>query len=150
MCYTNCNNMGSINAQRVAMKLSETVKAGKLVDLEDIIISCGYSATTAKRPKQVTETKAFKKTMEIQSKPLLEGLQSEINRMKLALSRKDLSQEDARTIIYGIDILVKNYQLLSGGATERQVFVLPSEVIKRNEIETSEDKQMLNNGSTEP
>lgn len=144
--------MGSINATRVAMKVSETIKMGQLVDLEDIIISCGYSALTAKNPKMVLNTKAYKMAMEIERRPLLEGLQSEINRTKLALSRKDLAQEDARTLAYVIDILTKNYQLLSGGATERQVFILPSEVISKNAITVNADDQnkLTENGSTEP
>ena len=141
--------MGSINAQRVALKVSETIRKGQLVDLEDIIISQGYSRSTAKSPALVLNTKAYKLAMEIERKPLLEGLQSEINRIKLAISRKDLSQEDFRTLAYGMDILIKNYQLLSGGATERQVFVLPSELIKRNDIVVKDNKE-LPSGSTEP
>lgn len=91
--------------------------------------------------------------MAIEQKPLLEGLQAEINRAKLALSRKDLSQEDARTLGYLMDIMIKNYQLLSGGATERQVFVLPSQVMGRNAITESpqnDQKLLPDNGSTEP
>lgn len=142
--------MGSINAQRVATKVSETIQMGKLVDLEDIIVSCGYSRATAKKPSLVTNTKAYQKILEIERKPLLDGLQAEINRVKLAISRKDLNQEDARTLGYLMDVYIKNYQLLSGGATERQVFVLPSEVIGRNKIDTDEQKQLPENGSTEP
>lgn len=147
--------MGSINAARVANKVSDTIAVGKLVDLEDIIISCGYSKATAKSPSLVTNTKAYKQVMEIRRRPLLEGLHEEINRMKLALSHKDMANEDARTIIYAIDILTKNYQLLSGGATERQVFVLPSEVLQRNAISEKPPAdvqiaaiEQTNNGST--
>lgn len=141
--------MGSINAQRVAMKVSETVKRGELVDLEDLIISCGYSKTTAKAPKRVTDTIAYRKAMAIEQKPLLEGLQSEINRVKLALSQKDLSKEDVRSLVYMMDIYTKNYQLLSGGATERQVFVLPSEVMAKNNIMQSNEESVKGiNGST--
>ena len=143
--------MGAINPQRVAKKVSQTIQRGELVDLEDIIASVGYAASTAKRSGMVTNTKAYKATMAIMEKPLLEGIQAEINRLKLAMSKKDLMQEDYRTLAYGMDIQVKNYQLLSGGATERQVFVLPAEIMTKNAIEPSvEKKGLLDNGLTEP
>ena len=126
--------MGAINPQKVALKVSETIRKGKLVNLEDIILETGYSKTTARKPKLVTNTKAYKATMAIEQAPLIEGIQAEINRVKLAMSKKDLSTQDYRTLTYAMDILTKNYQLLSGGATERQVFVLPSQVIERNSI----------------
>lgn len=149
-------HMGAINPQRVAAKVSQTIREGKLVDLEDIIVSCGYSATTAKRSGMVTNTKAYKQAMAIEHRPLLEGIQAEINRIKLAISKKDLSQEDTRTLVYAMDIMTKNFQLLSGGATERQVFVLPSQVIGRNSIAITEDTKPVeqlptpNDGSTKP
>ena len=135
--------MGAINPQKVALKVCETIAKNKLVDLEDIIISEGYAKSTAHNSYLVTRTKAYKATMAIQSQPLLEKLQGEINRAKLALSKIDLSTQSYRELVYGLDILIKNYQLLSGGATERQVFVLPSQVIDKNNIVIDNDSKLL-------
>lgn len=141
--------MGSINATRLAHKVVDKIAKGELVNLEDLVIQVGYSKTTARHPTSVTRTIAYQKAMAIEQKPLLEGLQSEINRIKLAISQKDLSKEDLRSLTYTMDIYFKNYQLLSGGATERQVFVLPSEVMQKNNIEQSKQEDVKGlNGST--
>lgn len=136
--------MGSINPQRVATKVIETIARGEKVDLEDIIISVGYAKATAHNPSMVTSSKAYKKTMALQSRPLVDGLAQEINRLKLAIEKRDLSKEEYKTLIQAIDVLTRNFQLLSGGATERQVFVLPSEVMERNDIKAVKE------GSTKP
>lgn len=137
--------MGSINATRLAGKVVEKIRKGELVNLEDLIVEVGYSKATAKHPTSITRTIAYRKALAIEQKPLIEGLQSEINRIKLALSQKDLTQEDVRSLVYMMDIYLKNYQLLSGGATERQVFVLPAEVMQKNSIESNQL-----DGSTKP
>ena len=77
--------------------------------------------------------------MERARKPLLERLTQQINSVEYELSRKKLSKEDYRTLVGSLDIYIKNYQLLSGGATERNILVLPSEVMARNDIQA--DKQ---------
>lgn len=141
--------MGSINAQRVAVKVSETIQRGEIVKLGEIIEKVGYSKQTALKPSLVTNTKSYKTTLELEKRPIIDGIQKEINRIKDAIAAKDLSNEEVRVLIYALDTLVKNYQLLSGGATERQVFVLPSEVLGRNKIETSKDDvKKLENGSS--
>ncbi len=131
--------MGSINAQVVAQKVSEKLRTGKLVKYGEILLDTGYSKSVSRRPKIVTETDAYKKALKVEQLPLIEGLQHEITRIKLAIQSKDLKREEYRTLIGSLDILTKNYQLLSGGATERQVFVLPSEVMNKNNIQHTLD-----------
>lgn len=126
--------MGSINAQRVAQKVSETIQKGELVKLGEIIENVGYAKTTSLKPELVTNTDSYKKALAIESKPIIDGLQAQINRYKEAIARKDLDNEELRVLTYSLDIAIKNYQLLSGGATERQVFVLPSELLEKNDI----------------
>lgn len=141
--------MGSINAQVVAGKISGNIRKGKKVVLAKILKDSGYSDSVANSPTLVTNTVAFQKAMELEKRPLIDGLQKEINRIKDALASKNLRNEEYRTLVASLDVLTRNYQLLSGGATERQVFVLPSEVMARNNITQTEDVKQLN-GSTEP
>jgi len=142
--------MGSIKAQRVARKMSESVLDSKPITLEKIMVESGYAPSTAKKPSRVLQSKSFQAAILTETSPLIEGLQMQINRIKQAMLDKDMSAEDMRTLAYSLDVLTKNYQLLSGGATERQVFVLPSQVMERNTIAPSDQKQLSDNGSTEP
>lgn len=141
--------MGSINAQLVAMKVSEKARKGEKISVSQIMRDVGYSKHTAKNVKAM-HTKSYKTAMELERQPILEGLQRELNEIKQAMANKDKSGEDYRVLVASFDLLTKNYQLLSGGATERQVFVLPSEVMGRNAIVSSDPKQLPDNGSTEP
>lgn len=142
--------MGSLNAQSVARKVSENISKGKRVILADVLKDSGYSHSVTRRPSTITNTKSFKQAFAVEQRPILEGLQEQINKIKDAIARKDIDDEEYRILVASLDVLIKNYQLLSGGATERQVFVLPSEVMKKNEIASAEDKKLLDNGSTEP
>ncbi len=142
--------MGSIKAQRVAIKVSENLRNGKPTNYGAIMREAGYSKQTSLRPKLVTETQAYKTALATENKPLIEGLQEEITRIKGALASKNLKHEEYRTLVGSLDILVSNYQLLSGGATSREVFVLPSEVMEKNIIEQKAPDVNRLNGSTEP
>lgn len=126
--------MGSINAQKVAQKVQERIKKGQKVVLKEIIREAGYSEATSERPSSVTDLQSYKKAMEVERLPIIAGLQEEIARIKLAMARRNLDKEEYRVLTYSLDTLTKNYQLLSGGATERQVFVLPSEIMAKNLI----------------
>jgi hypothetical protein len=107
------------NPQNVAKKISETILKKKKIVLGDILEDCGYAESTCKKPKLVTETKAFKKAI----KPLAEGLGREIERIKRELSTRDLSKEKYAELTRSLDILIKNHQLLNGGETERSGIV---------------------------
>lgn len=137
--------MGSINAQAVAMEVSESIRLGKSVKLGKILKKKGYSDSTSLSPTLVTKTKSYKQAMAVEAKPIIEGMKLQIEKFKEALASRDLSGEETRSLVYALDIFIKNYQLLSGGATERQVFVIPSEVMDRHNI-TSGEKEPL----TEP
>lgn len=131
--------MTVLNPIKVARKVSETIGQGKLVNIGEIARSVGYKRQTSLTPKRITETKAYKQEMARLNRPLIEGLQQQINKFKDEIERRNLAGEDTRTLVGAMDIYIKNYQLLSGGATERQVFVLPSEVMERNAIQGSKD-----------
>ena len=122
--------MSSTNANMVALKVSEAIRKPEIVNLGKIIRESGYSYQTSLKPKLVTTTKTYQKAM----KPLVEGLSEEINRIKEELANKDLTKERHKDLVDSFDKLVKNYQLLSGGATERVINVEISEAIaKKNE-----------------
>lgn len=132
--------MGSINAQHAAIKVLETVRQGKKVNLGKILKENGYSDTTATVPTQVTNTKSYRTALALEQKPLLEQLALERQKIMTELSNRKLKGEEYRTLIGSLDIITRNYQLLSGGATQRQVFVLPSEVMEKNSIALIEPK----------
>lgn len=142
--------MGSIKAQKMALKVSESVRNNTNTTYGEIARDVGYSKTSSLKPQRITRSKSYKIALIAENAPLLEGLQKEINAIKNAMAMKDKTHEDYKVLAYAMDTLTKNYQLLSGGATERQVFVLPSEVIQKNVIVTDEQKQLPENGSTEP
>jgi hypothetical protein len=137
--------MASNNAALVAHKVAEDIGKGKLINLGKIMRETGYKKSTSLTPQRVTNTKTYKKL----AIPLIDGLQEEITRIKKAMAEKNLANEDYRVLIYALDTATKNYQLLSGGATERQVFVMPSEIMEKNIIEAVETPK-LNDGSIKP
>lgn len=137
-------------AQIMAKKVSENIRGGRPFTYEKVAIESGFAPSTAKRSTQITRSKVYKEALISENAPLLEGIQQEINAIKNAMRLKDKNLEDYRVLAGSLDLLTKNYQLLSGGATERQVFVLPSEVMSRNAIAPTDQKLLPDNGSTEP
>ena len=125
--------MSSLNAQLVAQKVSETIRTGRKVVLGEIIRNSGYSMETSLKPKLVTDTKSYKKAI----RPVIDGMESQIQRIKEAIASRDLEKEEYRTLIYSLDTFIKNHQLLSGGATSRQIFCIPSEIMEKNNIRVS-------------
>lgn len=125
--------MASINALQAAKKVSEAVRKGKKVFIGEILREVGYSDQTSKSPQRVTETKTYKKAMG----NIIDGIAEEIERIKKAMSRKDLDAERYRDLSEVMDKLIKNQQLLSGGDTERQSLRIEiSETIaKKNNLE---------------
>lgn len=107
--------MSSENAKAVAREVITKVRSGKKVNLQEIQQNHGYSKWSAKAMKG-TRNETFKK----ETKPLSDGLAKEIERIKLEMASRDISEERYETLTRSLDILIKNYQLITGGATERQ------------------------------
>jgi len=92
--------------------------------------TAGYSPNTARTPKKLTTTKAFQKAV----KPLLTKLDEQINKIADELAVKDLTTVQHESLARSMDILIKNKQLLSGGATERVFNIEVSEaIVKKND-----------------
>lgn len=106
--------MGSINAENVAKDVSETIRKGEKVILGEIIKENGYSESTSKKPKLVTETKSYQETIN----PIVKRWEKERERLTSELEKRDLTGERYETVMKAIDIATKNIQLLSGGKTE--------------------------------
>jgi hypothetical protein len=125
--------MSSMNAQLVAHKVSESIRNGMRVNMGEIIRNSGYSVKTSLKPKLVTNTKSYRTAI----RPTFDWFHDQIQRLMDAMANKDHANEDLKTLVYSLDKLIHNYLLLSGGATERHVFVLPSDVLERNDIQCS-------------
>ncbi len=140
--------MGSINAQRVAHKVSGSIRKGEKVNLSKILVDVGYSKTTANSPTLVTNTISYQRALAVENKPIVEKLDNEIQHMLNALSTKDYRKEETRIIVGSLDIAIKNRQLLSGGVTSRQVLVMPSELMNMNNIQRIEDNKNIEVSNT--
>lgn len=107
--------MGSINAKNVAKEVSENVRKGKLVKLGAIMLKNGYSKSTSRKPKHVTETKSFQKEMA----PILAQMEKERQAILLRLP-KVRAKAKYRDLMDGLDKTTKNIQLLSGKETGKE------------------------------
>lgn len=125
--------MISVRAKAVAMEVSDAIGKKQPVDLGKIIRKQGYSKSTSKTPKRVTETKSYKAVM----KPIVEQLEEERQRA-VELLKGQISKAKYRDLVDGVDKLTKNIQLLTGKETERVGFSL-SKMFN----ETQDDKPEL-------
>ena len=107
--------MQSENAKAVAQDVIKAVGKGRKVVLGKIIEKHGYKKSIAKSPKKVTDTQSYKDEIE----PFLDGLIKERQRILTAIKGKDLNNVQYEGLTRSLDLLTKNIQLLSGGATER-------------------------------
>lgn len=129
--------MSSINAKQVAQDVSESIGTGQKVSLGAIILKNGYSESTSKTPKRVTNTKTYQQAM----KPFIEMLEDEISKIQAEMASRDIKDEKYKELAEVLDKLFKNKQLATGGATENQIIniQIDSSLAKRYEINTSSD-----------
>ena len=107
--------MGSINAQAVAKEVSANVRKGKLVKMGAIMRKHGYSHSTSRKPKRVTQTKTFKNVMA----PILKQMEQEREAILKRLP-KVRAKAKYRDLIDALDKTTKNIQLLEGKETGRE------------------------------
>ena len=128
----------------VAEKIALNSRNGELQSMAEMMREQDYSPSVVNRPSDLTSTPSFQEEIA----PLADRLGIEQNRIMRAMSTKALEKEDYKTLVASLDVVTKNRQLLSGGATERRILVLPSDVMSRNAINESDPK--LLDGSIEP
>lgn len=113
--------MASEIAEAVAKEVIETVRKGKKPNLQEIQQRHGYSKQSAKS-MMAKRTKTYKKAM----LPFEALLKKEIDKIQQEMSSRDISEEKYKDLSEVLDKLYKNYQLATGGATERTEFTLES------------------------
>lgn len=109
--------MGSINAQVFARKVSDTIRAGKIVNKGKLAVESGYAPSVAERPSQITATKSYKIAFALENKEIVDKIDRDIARTQEAMASKNLRKEEYKTLVASMDTLIKNKQLLSGGST---------------------------------
>jgi len=143
--------MGSINATVFAQKVSGSLRANKIVNKRKLALEAGYAPSVADKPSMITKTKSYKVAFALENKQILENIDKDIAKAQEALSRKNLDKEEYKTIIQSLDTLIKNKQLLSGGATANVgVAISISEHIagKYGEKQVNNSDAPTENGST--
>lgn len=132
--------MASENAKAVAREVIQRVRKGEKVNFQEIQQNHGYSANSAKSMK-AKETETYK--MEI--KPLADRLKDEIDRIQLEMTRRDLTEEKYQILVDALDKINKNYQLVSGGATERVINIqLSPEIANKNGLNATNTEPSTN------
>lgn len=132
--------MASENAKAVAMEVLEKVSNGKFVSKKEIIRNHGYAESIAKIPQKVTDTKSYQSVVS----PFIQKLEKERDRLILEAQSRNLTEEDYKTLIEGIDKFTKNIELLSGRATERTEKPLTEDQL--NELFNRRSKETLPTG----
>ena len=112
-------NRISENARAVAEEVRLKVSKGEKIVMGKIIKKHGYSDGISKQPIRVRKTQSYQKEI----KPIVDRLIIERDRAIKALKRK-ISKAKYRDLTDAIDKLTKNIQLLSGGATSREIIEL--------------------------
>jgi hypothetical protein len=102
------------NARAVARKVIEKMKRGEVVKISPLMREVGYSKNTAINPSKVTNSPAYKEEIESYVARL------EKHRLKIleAMEKKDLTEEQYRTLVEAQAKTTHDVQLLSGGKTE--------------------------------
>jgi len=91
------------------------VRIGKRKTLYDLLLESGYSRFVAAVPKSIFRQKAVKEGL----KQFIKDLDDKRKQAITHITDNKLEQAPARELAYVIDILTKNHQLLTGGATDR-------------------------------
>ncbi len=108
------NNRYSPAIDAVAREVVATVAAGKLVNMGKIMRSHGYSPATSKAPSTLTSKKQYKEAIETYTS----RLEKHRSNVLSAREKKDLDEEQYRTLADAQTKITHDVQLLSGGKTE--------------------------------
>ncbi len=119
-------NQESNSAKAVAHDVIETTQRGEKVVMAKILRRHGYSETTASSPYVVTNTKTYKREMFNYTEKLEKHRQDVLE----AMMKKDLSEEQYRTLADSQTKLTHDVQLLTGGKTENVGFEKDRETLK--------------------
>ena len=105
----------TLNQKKVIKKTLEKIGKNGLLNKGNILKEIGYSKHNQDNPKNIYDSKGVKEGLE----PLTDGLRSEINKIQKEMELRDITQEKYKELGEVQDKKIKNYQLLSGGITDR-------------------------------
>lgn len=100
--------------RRVAQRVKQLIAEGKKVVLAEIMREEGYAETVAMKPRNVTDRPSYKEEMG----DFLERIQRHRDRVIDAMEKKNLNEEQYRSLSDSLTKLTHDVQLLSGGKTE--------------------------------
>lgn len=106
---------------------------GKSRSLKEAMIKSDYSPSYAEKGQgQIKKTEGFQEAVE----PVLDRYLREEKRLLDAAEKKDLTQEQYRTVIDSLDKVRKQIQLLSGGSTGNigMIIQISQEIANKNGI----------------
>ena len=98
----------------VALDVIAMLERGEKVKMNKVLLAHGYAKSTSKAPHLVTDRDAYKNTMN----EYTARLAKERDRVLDAMAKKDLSEEQYRTLSDAQTKLTHDVQLLSGEKTE--------------------------------
>ena len=106
--------MATENQKQVIQKTLENVRKGKLVNKGEILEKIGYGKSLKKVPSRIYDSKGVKEGL----KPFIDKLKQERDRIINEMSIRTLNEVQYKELANVLDILAKNIQILSGGATD--------------------------------
>lgn len=122
----------TVKQQKLVLLLkNELSKQNGAKSLRELMILAGYSPETARNPSEkVLEAPIVKKATE----DFVDMLDDKARMAFGLINEKKLTRATPRDVAYVGDIMVKNKQLLSGNATERQSIVIEisEEIARKN------------------
>ncbi|MES2006866.1 MAG: hypothetical protein V4436_02025 [Patescibacteria group bacterium] len=104
----------SVNARLVAREVIRKTQAGEKIVMGQIVRAIGYSESVVKNPSQVTGTESYIDEIETYSK----RLERHRDKILKAMEKKDLDEEEYRTLSEAQAKVTHDVQLLTGGKTE--------------------------------
>ncbi len=118
--------MPTIRHKRLAKNLRNSKS------MKEAMLKADYSPSYANSSTQMKETEGFKEAVE----PVLDRYLKEEKRLLDAAEKKDLTQEQYRTVIDSLDKVRKQIQLLSGGSTGNigMIIQISQEIANKNGI----------------
>lgn len=111
-------------------------------DLQAAMLSLGYSYWYARTPHRLQKTKHYKQVME----PVLKRLENQRDKILTSLDSKDLNQENFRDLVYALDKVNKDIQLLGGQPTDITEFHI-TEGDEDKSVESTQESEDPSEGS---
>jgi hypothetical protein len=116
---------------KFAIAVKEAIERGEKPDLKELAFKSGYRKNNSKiNVSQITNGKTFQEVLKQNNEKASSLMDQERERALLRLKGK-IDSASYRDLAYVIDILTKNRQLLTGGATDNinmksSIIMLPS------------------------